>query len=400
MKDYSLQQNPDGFRIPRLDLIAFVCAFGFGLAIYLALHFLVRVPQWVMTTSLVGVMILYAVFVSAVPRLRVRLDQAGDNAYYLGLLFTLISMALALYEFARQSGSGVVDDARIGAIVGDFGVALATTITGIFLRIVLHQMRIDPADVESMTRVELSEASKHVLATLQNVTGGFGLFHDEIRQRTTDVLNKMMNDVAQASAVLHGDVAKSTQSMLGAVGGVHERVLQQTAELTRRIEEVATEAVAAIGRLKEVQPPPLTLSRRLDTIAKVLETTGTNVERVAATLDESATSASKAMGAIVKAGAALTISADAIAESQKGAAASVAASVDEVSKALSAVGQKLIEEQGLLAELSKHSRRAAEDSLGAREAAVEMLKALTAISQGLAQTINSATPKGADGSTS
>ena len=348
-----------------------------------------------MTTSLLGVMLLYAAVVAAVPRLRARLDQAGDNAYYLGLLFTRVSMALALYEFAMQSGTGSVDDARIAAIVGNFGVALATTISGIFLRIVLHQMRVDPADVEGMSRVELSEASKRVRATLDSVSGDIGRYHDEIRQKTSDSLNKLMNDVAQASAVLQGDVAKSSEQMLGAVAGVHAQALQQTAKLTGHIEEVPR-AVAAIGRLRSATAAADT-TRRLDKVSTVLEATGTNAERWRLCLTKRL---ARLQGRWNRSGVGAMVanSADAMANSQT-STASVAAAVEEVSKALRAVGQRLSEEQGLLVELTKQSRLAADD-FRAREAAAEVLNSLTQIARTITQTIHAATPRRPDGAAS
>src|SRR2546422_1277958 len=151
----------------RLDIIVFLGSFVLGVAGYFLLRSL-GFPQWVITGLLVGLMAVYAVAVVGMPRVRVRFDQAGDNAYYLGLLFTLVSMAFALYDFGHQTTSASGDKERLAAIkiIGDFGIALATTITGICLRVVLHQMRVDPADIERSTRIELAEASQRVKAVL------------------------------------------------------------------------------------------------------------------------------------------------------------------------------------------------------------------------------------------
>ena len=86
----------------RLDVIAFVAAFLAGIIGYFILRYFAA-SQLLITIVLVGSMVLYVVGVWIVPRLRVRLDQAGDNAYYLGLLFTLGSMAFALYDFGAHT---------------------------------------------------------------------------------------------------------------------------------------------------------------------------------------------------------------------------------------------------------------------------------------------------------
>ena len=64
-------------------------------------------------------------------------QTAGDNLYYLGLLFTLLSLILALIQlFVMDPGSAV--DERAYELIGNFGVALLSTVAGILARILLH----------------------------------------------------------------------------------------------------------------------------------------------------------------------------------------------------------------------------------------------------------------------
>src|SRR3989304_9855767 len=95
----------DSIQLDRLDMIAFIGTFLTGVILYVTLHIFFHLHQVIVTVAIVVVMLAYAFLVYSVPRLRVRLDQAGDNAYYLGLLFTLMRMAFALYEF----GATIVD---------------------------------------------------------------------------------------------------------------------------------------------------------------------------------------------------------------------------------------------------------------------------------------------------
>lgn len=78
-------------------------------------------------------------------RFRLRLDQLGDNCYYLGFLFTLTALSIALYDFRSAEVRSAEDG--IHAIIANFGVALASTIVGIALRVLLSQMREDPVEV-------------------------------------------------------------------------------------------------------------------------------------------------------------------------------------------------------------------------------------------------------------
>ena len=101
-------------------------------------------------------MIFYAALMATARLLRLRDDQAGDNLYYMGFLFTLTSLAVSLYQFSSTGSSE--------QIVRNFGIAIASNIAGIPLRILFHQMRRDPAEVESTARIELADASRRVAA--------------------------------------------------------------------------------------------------------------------------------------------------------------------------------------------------------------------------------------------
>ena len=69
------------------------------------------------------VVVLYTVVAWSLPRLELRRDQIGDNAYYLGFLLTLISLTTTLIQYNSQ--------AKEDFIVSNFGVALSATIAGI-----------------------------------------------------------------------------------------------------------------------------------------------------------------------------------------------------------------------------------------------------------------------------
>lgn len=375
----------DSIRLNRLDLIAFIGTFLAGVILYVTLYVFLGLHQTIVTIAIVGVMLAYACLVYRVPRLRVRLDQAGDNAYYLGLLFTLMSMAFALYEFGEaQGGTGTQQ------IIANFGIALFSTIAGIFLRVVLHQMRVDPADVEAMTRIDLAEASKRVQAILNTVTSDLGRFHDEVRQRSTDVVMTLVEDGKKSVSSINLNLERTTKEMLASVGNVHKEVLNQTQELTRLIAGTASEAMKATERLRGVEPPPLTLSRRLDKVTKVLESVGDQTERIASYLQGTADSAATAMEEISKASTTLNQVAQQMKDSHTGVIQTIAASVERVGAALDSVGQRLEQDRQLLVQLEEQSRRSVEESVRAQAAALEVLTRLTELARGLTAALKAA----------
>src|SRR5205823_5195428 len=106
------------------------------------------------TSIPVAIMLLYALCVKFLPFFRLREDQAGDNLYYMGFLFTLTSLGVSLYQFRA--------DGPAEEIVQNFGVAVGSTIAGVALRVLFNQMRLDPVDVEQSARLELAEAARRV----------------------------------------------------------------------------------------------------------------------------------------------------------------------------------------------------------------------------------------------
>ncbi len=270
---------PESRQSTRLDVAVFGLAFVLGVIAYLGIRvWLGNSAQMPVTATLVALMASYAAAIVWVPRLRVRMDQAGDNSYYLGLLFTLGSMAFALYDF-RIVTQGSASAAGIQQIISNFGIALATTIVGIFLRVALHQMRVDPADLEAMTRIELTEAAERLRATLDTVTTDLGRFHLEVQQRSSDVMAELSATVKKTATDMNRHTTEAAAKLTTAAEEAYQGILSRTRDLTQSLGRVATEATAAMERLKAVEPPPLTLSRRLDKVAAVLEQVAVQSER-------------------------------------------------------------------------------------------------------------------------
>ncbi len=129
------------------------------------------------------IMIAYALLLALARLFRLRDDQSGDNLYYMGFLFTLTSLAVSLYQF---SSAGSAEQ-----IVQNFGVAIASTIAGITLRIFFNQMRRDPVEVEHTARLELADASRKVRRELESTVLEFGYFRRATQQSITDSVEEV-----------------------------------------------------------------------------------------------------------------------------------------------------------------------------------------------------------------
>jgi ElaB/YqjD/DUF883 family membrane-anchored ribosome-binding protein len=145
-------------------------------------------------------MIAYALLLGIARLFRLRDDQSGDNLYYMGFLFTLTSLAVSLYQF---SAAGSAEQ-----VVQNFGIAIASTIAGISLRILFNQMRRDPVEVEATARLELAEASRKVKRELEGAVLEFGYFRRMAQQSMSDALEEMKDTLGDAREQFAGEIRK------------------------------------------------------------------------------------------------------------------------------------------------------------------------------------------------
>lgn len=316
-----------------MDLLVFLAAFSIGLLLYFVLRS-IGAPQILVTSAVVMIMVLYAAGVSLIPRLRVRLDQAGDNAYYLGLLFTLTSMAVALWEFGTSpvSTSGAPGETGVESIISNFGIALATTIAGIFLRILLNQMRVDPADIERVTRLELAESAQRIKSTLDQVAIAFERYMDENRQRSEDVLSRFESELKARSRSFEGELAALSGESAAASRAhleQHRAVLDETATSVRRI---SAHAIESIKSLNDLHTSPKLFAAQLAAVSEQTEKLNAGVASAVARLSEISTTSQSGVEELSSLTASLSRSVVATERAQAQAASLISSYSDHLSQ--------------------------------------------------------------------
>jgi ElaB/YqjD/DUF883 family membrane-anchored ribosome-binding protein len=150
------------------------------------------------TTVPVLIMVGYAVVLGMARLFRLRDDQSGDNLYYMGFLFTLTSLAVSLYQFSSEGAAE--------QIVKNFGIAIASTIAGIALRIFFNQMRRDPVEVEATARMELAQASRKMKRELEGTILEFGYFRRMAQQSISDALDELKETLGETRKELAGEI--------------------------------------------------------------------------------------------------------------------------------------------------------------------------------------------------
>ena len=365
----------------RLDVIAFVATFAAGCSLYFSLRWL-GASQLAISGGLVGIMVGYAFVITRLPRLRLRLDQTGDNSYYLGLLFTLMSMATALHDFgASELSAG--DDSSARQIISNFGVALATTITGILLRVVLHQMRVDPAEIEETARLELSDAANRVRATLDRVSAEMERLIADIRQRAGDNLAQMIEETNRTLGDFVSQVTGATSRLTDAASDAHNDAVTKMAMVSQRLTEVASATEAAAVRLRSVEPPPTKLATRIEAVAEALAKVAGGAELVGGSMTDAGQTSAKVAIEMLEAAAKLSETASGAIQFQQATAEHLNAALTQVGDSIQRLGGTIEEDRQRLAALERQSRATTEAANQAGEASTAVLRNLVEVTRGL-----------------
>jgi hypothetical protein len=203
--------------------------------------------------------------------LNLRYDQLGDNLYYLGFVYTLGSLAHTLLIF----GGNQLD---INDVISSFGIALWSTLTGVILRIVAHQMHVDPTEVEDAIRADLSDMTARLRASLDNVVRDMSVFGEETKQ----VIVELHTDMSSNFNENVNSMVKSSESVVMGVGSAFELF----SENTQRLNEVSRQTVASMEKLfhkiDSIQAPE-------NIIADKLKPIDTQINQIVSALDNFST---------------------------------------------------------------------------------------------------------------
>ena len=184
----------------------------------------------------IALMTLYAI-IASLPGFRLRIDQTGDNLYYLGFIYTLCSLSVALWTVAQ--GAEAIE------ILHAFGIAITSTLYGITLRVFFNQMRVDPHDVERASRLELSEATNRVRRELDDTI----IQLEDFRRSAVQAMSEGFEETQRA-------VDKITQRILSSYDEIADdgskAVKQAANELTAAVDKVNSQVQKLGGQMETI----------------------------------------------------------------------------------------------------------------------------------------------------
>jgi len=204
-------------------------------------------------------------------------QSASDNIYYIGFLFTLISLALALFEYqfaASGSGAGQAEVAAsataegIRDIVENFGIALFTTIVGLAGRVFLLQFLApdtvkalpdqlaEAAQAAARLRDRLREAEAAIARAVDEGKAAIGkssaISLETIEKLSKELSGKAMATVGPAAEELAAAVAtlksavEASQSTMADAAQTSRAIFGGLAQSSQGVVAAQQEAVAAL----------------------------------------------------------------------------------------------------------------------------------------------------------
>jgi len=229
----------------------------------------------------IGVIGAYTWYVAATKnRSGISVDRASDNVYYLGLLFTLTSLAYSLIKLSyfgmsvKRADEGV----QVLSLLPDFGLALFSTIAGIFFRIFLQQLRNDPLDVETEAREELGIAIRQLRVTIGEVVGSLSSLSQQTSVTLTELntaVSRTLEKTAEDNTELIGTVAQDVSNLSTRLQEQVSQVEQFTASATASFTDILATIRSEFEGFGNI---PQLLSERFTALSDELQTTTGHVQ--------------------------------------------------------------------------------------------------------------------------
>jgi chromosome segregation ATPase len=257
------------------------------------------VRQLYVTLFPVTCMIAYLLFILSFSKYSTSEERAGDSLYYLGLLYTLVSLACVLYQFTYHATTAEI-------FVQNFGIALSTTILGLAARVVLMHLHPDNLISEQTARQAYIRALQVLRDELTSVVVDMQTFRRSVMQSTSEatlelsehirksLLENVENFSLSLSAVLKGlDTAinthfksfeeiaadsglKLSQMITGFKDNLGKALTEvvasvessrdTTKQLNRSAKNVVAAAEKLFGKISEIEAPSDVLTKKLDEV--------------------------------------------------------------------------------------------------------------------------------------
>ena len=250
--------------MPDKGLFAAFAFLGFLAIVFLKTR--TSIPSEVVAVLSVTAMLLYGVIAWRLPTVQLRPDRLGDNFYYLGFIFTLASLSATLLQIE----TGV----RIEDLLGNFGIALTTTVVGVAGRVLFVQMRGELDDIEARVRRDLAAASADLRAQLVLSLRELETFQTGVFQASSEAIKKITVET-------EASIAKAAAANVARLEGTAADG-QRQAELMAQILIRVNQALQELPAVSKLELPSERLEKQVASLAQQFETLVTQMEALSA----------------------------------------------------------------------------------------------------------------------
>lgn len=240
-----------------LDKVVLFLAFAIGAGGTVLLKF-VEAPVLLVALFPVAVLLIYVVACLSLRSLGTEPETIGDNSYYLGFLFTLASLAVTLYRI-RDVGSADVD--LIPLVISGFGVALSSTIAGVFLRVFLLQLRPDIVARDREARRELASGARDLREAMAAASRQLKSIAIETQQHVSErnnTMSKVLEVQVEKTSELLERQSLASEEVIKSFG---KRMTEEVITALRQETLQASEAINAAAKTFAANLDTMTLSR-------------------------------------------------------------------------------------------------------------------------------------------
>ena len=228
--------------------------------------------DWAAVITSITIIVLYCIYILRTKdRSGLSVDRASDNAYYLGLLFTLVSLSVSLIKLANNFNADSVGTySTVLVLLPDFGLALFSTIAGIMARIFLQQFRNDPLDIETEAREELGDAIRVLRSSIGTIVVNLNNLSEQTKVSLTELNNNVTKVIEKTTSESMETINKVTQN-LSNMGDTSQKQIETMNTLSKTVFDQTKEVLNFIKQeMNSISASPKDFQNNLEEFNKTL----------------------------------------------------------------------------------------------------------------------------------
>ena len=216
-------------------------------------------------------------------------EGVADSFYYLGLLYTLVSMGITLFQFEAYAHNAA-------HVVSNFGVAITTTIFGLFFRVFLLQLQPTLTETEERARQSLAEAAYRLRDELDHAVLEVKLFQEKLVSTTSEQTAAMVRQFSSMVETVTCDFQRAIVTSMEELPKEFARLSLNASRVSEAGSRTALASEQLAERLEAIQVDPDLLGRK---IRPLVEQAEQQFARLASVLNDRIAAASDARASLL-----------------------------------------------------------------------------------------------------